>query len=299
MASLKKPGYSDNTPLKQQHLADIAGAHWNIVAKILRKNHDWASQCYLCIDLNAGPGLYHTGEEGSPLVFGKTAQVRRLPTNILCIEKVAETYARLKQVCDAHYTPVTGLSPRYNLGYPLGELQIYHGDSFLVLPDIVNAYRQVAKKIYGMAYSDPNGHLREQIPGLKVLAQAFPRLDLVCHASATIVKRCFASPRHAQYDQRLSDLVMSIGKRYWLVREPFGPQGWTFLIGTNWTDFPEFKKLHIYDVRSQEGLDILDTLSYSSRERLVPREKKRPSLSRIVLTKNISVIQGSLGFDDK
>lgn len=60
-----------------------------------------------------------------------------------------------------------------------------------------------------------------------------------------------------------------IPKKYWLVRNALknSTWQWTFLLGTNWTDFPEFKKIDMVKLDSSKGQSFFEKLNLTSKER--------------------------------
>lgn len=57
-----------------------------------------------------------------------------------------------------------------------------------------------------------------------------------------------------------------IGKKAWLIREPFGKHQWSFILGVNWEEFPEFKKIGFHKTSSTQGQNILNRINYTAKE---------------------------------
>jgi hypothetical protein len=121
------------------------------------------------------------------------------------------------------------------------------------------------KSHYGLIYSDENGAL----PPFALLgdyARHLPHLDILIHVAATPIKRQRLSPNHP-LSERLDELMATIAKEQWIVRQPYGHHQWSFLIGTNWDAFPRFKRQGFWPVSSPEGARILRILSWTTQER--------------------------------
>ena len=76
------------------------------------------------------------------------------------------------------------------------------------------------------------------------------------------------SPKHL--DKRtLEERLQFIPKKYWLIRNALKNNSWqwTFLLGTNWTDFPEFKKIDMVKLDSSKGQAFFEKLNLTSKER--------------------------------
>ena len=58
-----------------------------------------------------------------------------------------------------------------------------------------------------------------------------------------------------------------VGKKQWLIREPIGKHQWTFMLGTNWKKFPEWKKEGFYRIDTEEGQRVFRRLNWTAGER--------------------------------
>lgn len=257
-------GISGNSPLKQQNYRTILTAQMHMVLAMMRR-HTWICPRYLHIDLNAGPGQYSDGMLGSPLIAADICQQLSIAFSSWCIEKEAATYAHLLQGFQARYPE------KHASLFTVSEharFRLVHDDAAHALSCLMHVIEGHPRwnnlnAIYGMIYTDHNG-----LPNFPLLAQCaewFARVDILMHVPATVIKRCFYSPAN-QLDKRLNDLMNGIKKDYWLVREPHNHFQWTFVLGTNWDDFPEFAKIGLYRTDSQRGRSILKKLSLNAKD---------------------------------
>ena len=249
-------GFSDYTYFKQLHLGAILQTHMRICQAIFVKR-EWPDKTYHYFDLNAGPGLYaHNGLiiKGSPLIFTETLLSVGLKCQAHFFEIRDEFRTQLFQNL-AQYTT----KAKFSISL--------HGDHNQFLPcyfDPPNVLRP--KKRYGLIYADPAG----SIPPFELLSRFFEgksytQLDVLIYISPTNLKRQLKSPS-CPVQKRLEDYLRLIPKRYWIVREPYGQHQWTFLIGTNWTDFPVFERLGFCRWDSPKGKEIFAKLNYTNEE---------------------------------
>lgn len=141
------------------------------------------------------------------------------------------------------------------------DILVFHGDHNEVLPKL---YTKSKLQRFGLIYNDPSGTL----PSFEVLsdfARFFPKVDILIYVSAANIKRMRKSTR-VNHELTLTECTISIGKRHWLIREPIGRHQWTFLLGTNWKNFPKYKKIGFYHTLSQQGGKIITKLNYTSEE---------------------------------
>lgn len=253
-------GFSDYTYFKQLHLGAIFQTHMHICMGVFKKNKnaDWLTRTYHYFDLHAGPGLYtHNGViiKGSPIIFAET---------LLSV-------GGLK--CQAHFFEIDNdLRTRLlqNLAHYTTKAEFYislHGDHHHFLPcyfDPPDALRP--RKRYGLIYADPAGSM----PPFELLSRFFEgksytQMDVLIYIAPTNLKRQLNSPR-CPVQMRLEDYLKLIPKRHWIIREPYGRHQWTFLIGTNWTDFPVFERLGFYRWDSPKGKEIFAKLNYTNEE---------------------------------
>ena len=84
-------------------------------------------------------------------------------------------------------------------------------------------------------------------------------MDFMMTYAATSHKRQIKA-KACSATERLPGLLSKIKKKFWLIREPTGKHQWTFLIGTNWADFPRWNKKGFYGITTKRGQEIYRTI---------------------------------------
>lgn len=140
--------------------------------------------------------------------------------------------------------------------------EVYHGDFADVLPSLVNALPD--RRHNGAVFIDPNGI----IPSLDVLQRLFKTnklngVDVILNVGATTYKRCSGAGHDTP---TLEDTIASFSKRHWIVREPYGRNQWTFLIGSNWDGFPTWEKRGFHRIESEHGEALIWKLTHTNGE---------------------------------
>lgn len=244
-------GQGDHTQQKQDDFQDLLSLHIKIVDGITSKPGNAWQRYYTYIDMNAGPGLYN-GIVGSPILFLSQIERTSIPYLATLIEE---------EQCNA-----TELNGRVA---PLGS----RGTVKVVNDNHDHALRNGAapvKSTYGMIYHDPNG----TVPNFDLLAElsrkpAFQRIDFVVYLSATNIKRVRRFEQATGRDAKvklLTDYMKSIDKSTWVIRKPVGRHQWTFAMGSNWVNLPDWKKRGFYRIDTPEGKSMLERLTYTDGE---------------------------------
>lgn len=232
-------GESEETRYKLEQLRGLIKMHVGICA-----GQAWCRD-YRYIDMNAGPGIMDVSKQsGSPLIFLETAShAPSLPYHALMVEK------------DAGY--VDQLRERVRL-FP--HVTVAHGDHAAIVPTYVSG---LSGKPTGLIFHDPKG-----VPSFETLAQVTrmaqaQRMDILIYMSATNLKRPNGwKARRGRPDTTLKEGIGTIGKTTWLIRRPRTNKCWTFIIGSNWTDFPTWKRAGFVRLDSAEGQAILEQLTW-------------------------------------
>ena len=270
-----KVGYSENTPLKQQHFGVIMQTICGVIRSIIRK-HAYAVPWCAYIDLNAGLGyyddevyhdLFQKGLLGSPLIALQAARAQQVllhgflvdqdPGAIASLMQALVTYGGLHRQ-EATQPAVFADSPQ------TAHLCVCPGASASYLPLILSCLRwwEDSGRLYGVIYSDVNGG---SVPfgELAAYSHAAPLVDILLHLSGTHRKRV-----HSVHHNRppLVEMVPTIKKDFWYVRRPYNREQWTFLLGTNWDQFPRFERQGFVRADSPEGRAIMHRLSYPQGE---------------------------------
>ena len=228
---MRKPGVSEETRYKLHTFAGIVQMHTSICSRMQAP--------YWYFDLNAGYG------DGSPARAYPHLVTSPLDWTMVLCEHNPDTFNRLADVWSVH-------DPRI----------ILHN------ADNTSVARAYAKRVHGgngIVFHDPNGVDDFNIDALRVFQSS--RLDLVVYYSAAAHKRVYHAPRTCKAAPYLIHAILESGiKKYWLVRQPRDKWQWAFIIGTNWSGFPEWRKHGIYQTTSPEGRAIVEKLHYTRKE---------------------------------
>ncbi len=243
-------GMSEATAEKQYVLRMILIAHTKIIGKILARHPLYAYQSYCYYDLNAGWAVHDDGTEGSPSIFAGVLRNSGLPGEACLFENGKKALPMLRRFCEGRTD--------FRL-FPVSNHKL-----LAKVPEVTDE-----KHRYGMVYVDPNGiPMKAPILGEFLQRDYMRKLDVLLHVPAGTNKRvhgCFGET----IAQRLCNYIDSVGRVYWIIREPCGDHGkqWTFLLGTNWDALDDFKRLGFHRITGPEGERILYELSYSDKER--------------------------------
>lgn len=238
--------------------ADFAGLVGGIHVPICRSIRDSKGRPgdppYLYMDLHAGPGrlVDDCGRQfdGSPVIALTALQESGLPYETWHFEKnpaVAKELADLLHAARQANTRVCNVEFEVGVRWWL-ERTLPH------------------KFRYGQVYSDPIG---DPIPvdALNLVAEHSPRVDFLAYVAANNQYKRANGSGHG-HGRRLADDIAAVRKERVLIREPAGAEQYTFILFTNWTVFPEWKRRGFYELRSSgRGRDILDDLNLTKRER--------------------------------
>jgi len=262
-------GYSGHTLEKQQDFQRLATIIFGAISGIVTRYRNVSPRA-IAIDLNAGPGDYPNCL-GSPLIALDAARKFQLPPDLHLCEENQGVAARLREMLEIFGllspTQENGLILRSQDPRDAITVWIWPHSYQTAWPKIVRTIqRRQEGLVYGLIYSDENGS-EPPFALLREAAERLQRVDLIIHVSATNLKRLIGA-RYRSDEVRLSEQMLRLGKRFWLIREPRRQHQWTFLLGTNWDNFPEYTMAGFFDSASPRGRHIIRQLSYSERERL-------------------------------
>jgi len=265
MSDPLKQKQSQYTPEKQYGLRKVLGQWLSIIDCIKFKAcngyytldmREIAKKDILYVDMNSGSG-WNTEVNcvGSPLLFFEEAVKHDFGKDVHFIEKNAES--------------AISLSERLRMA-EFDNFHIWNDDHNNVLPAII----QKNEKRYGLIYHDPNG-----MPSFDLLRNVsespnFRFVDVLIRISGTNYKRIRNGTKAVSSTIRypnLKDQLKSINKKEWIIRdikddEMPDPYQWTFLLGTNWTKYPDWEKQGFYKISSSKGAAILNRVTYTTPE---------------------------------
>lgn len=254
-------GYGEWTRLKNDHFTELIKVHTRICKKISLK-HTFASPSYQYIDFNAGTG-YHPEEEYPTAI----------PTTMHYLNEVGmnghfHLIEMEKDNCN-ELNELWGANPDVN---------IYCGDHNKMYEKVLESipFQRGDKKndidsmlSYGLLYYDPSEfgsggdwHSMRTI-GACSRAPQMSRIDILIYVSANMLKRV----KHLIGGYNLTYWLNSINKEYWIIRKPEGKEQWTFLLGTNWKSYPDFRHIGFHRKDSKEGKSYMEVLTYSEKAR--------------------------------
>jgi three-Cys-motif partner protein len=246
---IQSMGYSKYTPIKQDHFRKFITMHIDLMTKITMRKCAWLDR-YWYFDLTAGAGVYG-GVVGSPIVFAEEALNRpSVNFQLTLIEKDIKSAEILTSLLNTLDLPT-------NIGVKV-ICNDYH--------TAISPYLTPIKAKAGLIYCDPNG----DIPPFDLLSTIFASdkyrmVDCLIYVPATTIKRV-AKAALCQEERVLPVYMAAINKKHWLVREPIGTHQWSFILGTNWVDFPQMKSIGFYAFDSDEGVRIFRKLTLTAKE---------------------------------
>lgn len=251
---------SKNTKLKQIHFKNTLLAHAKITRGIFKRN-EWANPIYHFFDLNAGPGRNpENNEPGSPIIFVDVMEELGIRFDATFFEIEAKNHCALKQNINS-----------INIGNinKISCINEDHSTSFEKYCQFIYS----KKANYGLIYSDQSG----QCPPFDLfknlsLNKSFKYIDFLIYVSATNIKRI---RRSKDENLTLCDMISGINKKHWIIRTPVDRHQWTFLIGTNWNAFPEFKTLGFHNIDSPVGREIIERCNLTDGERKIANESRQ------------------------
>jgi len=243
-------GYSEITEIKQMHFRTILRTQLRIVQAIFKKR-GYPLNTFFYFDINCGPGVYEDEnglQQGSPLIFLEEVQQLDLKYSAVFIDIESENIKTLKS----------------HIPKDFSNIHVFCGDHAELLPQFYNGNRQWH---YGLLYTDPNGIFNPDLLQTFSQQEQHHATDILINCPAAAIKRVKNSPK-CEDCRTLQDRLAIIHKKEWLVRKTLkgSTWQWTFLLGTNWTKFPEFQKIGMVRLNSEEGKSIFDRLNYTAQE---------------------------------
>lgn len=253
---------SAETEPKEDDFRRILGMHVKICKGIHSRQ---GGPPYLYVDCHAGPGCLEyegRGFLGSPLIFQDIATRENLNYEAVHFERDAETAAKL---AEALYVPTSLVDCPDPGTSPIHVESCEEG-----LPKWLAEHGRSSRR-YGLVYSDS---INKEIPYamLNEAASFLSHVDLLAYVGANAYKR----RRGANANRaRLVEHINAVGKRHVLIRRGRTAHQWTFVLWTNWSDFPQLERIGLYRLESEQGQRILDELNLTRPEHF---EKNNQSL---------------------
>lgn len=249
---------SRETEEKERDFRDLLTMHVNICKGILSRN---AAASYLYTDLHAGRGhLRYAGRQfdGSPLIARDILSKSGIRHETLHYEQDATEAAFLIEALLGRSGALFDFAAPAD--YPVC-IEPFQTGFARWLDE-----RGYQPDAYGLIYSDP---IKDEIPHalFNEAAKLLPRVDLLAYVAATQYKRRRggAAIRGVELPY-LADHIDAVDKRHVLIRQHHGTQQWTFLLWTNWADFPKWETRGFYGLKTPQGKRILEQLNFSDRE---------------------------------
>lgn len=254
-------GESAVTPSKQEQFLKILSTHLKIVRGIFAKFQGNVNleKRYFYFDINAGDGTcQETQRCGSAMAFIKKATELEIPYNAFFIDENEDNCRKLKN--EIIKFELEFKRPKNS------SWQVLCGNNEIVLRDLLqDKLRLQAEKRWtqGMLYHDPNGAFNDKLISMFTMHPFMQSIEVLINCHTNILKRTAAIKKIVKSrDQRtLEQRINVIKKKYWFIRSPYGKQAWSFLLGTNWDHFPEFKNDEMFDKDTEKGKIIFDELN--------------------------------------
>ncbi|MGH3499337.1 MAG: HNH endonuclease [Nocardioidaceae bacterium] len=117
---------------------------------------------------------------------------------------------------------------------------------------------------YGLVYSDP---IKDPIPvdTFNQVARHFPRVDLLAYVAANDhYKR--ANANGYGHGRALPEDIAAVNKKIALIREPHTAHQWTFILWSDWTKLPEWRKRGFHRIDEGAGRRILRRVALTKAE---------------------------------
>jgi three-Cys-motif partner protein len=263
MPSVNGFGYGPHSDAKQDDFRSFLSLHIEIVDRIT-EGQEWKRK-YTFIDMNAGPGYFDKKAKkpvtspnddtmtGSPIYFLDEIEKTTIRYRAIFIEREKVNSDNLQQIIDQR---TLRSAPK-----------IANDDHVNFLKNHIMSYTD---KTYGLLYHDPTG----EVPHFDLLAEAsrapaFGYVDFMIYLSANSIKRVRRMQEAMNQEAKvklLTDYLKAIKKKIWIIRKPKGNEQWTFALGSNWDNFPDWKKRGFHRIDSRAGEEILESLTYTDKE---------------------------------
>ena len=277
-------GFSKFTARKIEILASILDMHTQITQAVIKGN-SFARQTYRYIDATSGKGytpndnlitkeilfkppvwfntdLIQDGRLlGSPLVFLTVAESEKITVSYRAdfIEANPVNLDELRHSVQKHSLKNDWDTAR-TVKYHSGQYQE-------IVPKLFDV---IDEREYGLLFVDPSG----DAPDFELISQFArmrPRMEILIYLFATNIKRVYEKT-----GKLLSDYLVEMGKSHWLIAKPIkGDKSQrTFLLGSNWDKFKNYKKIDFMRLDSAEAQSFFPKLNLSTSQRMAEAQPK-------------------------
>lgn len=240
-----------DTSIKQADFRAILAHHIDVCQSIFNgfQNHS----IYRYIDTFGGPGC-PDGINGSPLIFQELAQQKSISYDADIFEMDFNNYSSLKDY----------LNPA---------IKVHFGDGSQLIKSM-----SIGKSQYGLLYCDPPQtpeSFLQSIEIIKYAARHYQKLDLMLYISGRLYK-AHKTFKDLPY---ITEVMDTVDKKHWAIRKLRTGQQWTFLIGTNYIKWADWRKRGLYPIDSPEGRNCLEHLNLTRDE---IKKKIQPPLTGLM-----------------
>lgn len=254
MPNISGMNVSDETPLKHQTFEAIFRMHISVTKKIKGRHSYWldARQPYVYVDLNAGCGEYEVGgrrDRTSGLIAVQNLSRMNPPMDYEAV------------LIDCEPASADALQRHADINFR-NHIRVICGDNRAVMPTVS------LPPAFGLVYSDPNTLMLDlDLLGTLAGRPEFKRVDFLLFLSGANDKRVRLSQGGEPLESRLYQL-----KPNWLIQRPFGKFQKTFLLGSNWDGFKDYRKLNFARVDTPEGREYMERVSMTKAERFLAQQ---------------------------
>lgn len=235
-------GCSEHTIYKQEIFKQIVHANIQMWKSALSNPRHFEGN-YTYVDMNAGPGVVPGFDiNGSPIIALEELEMSGIRYFAHLFENNISSFTELRKTVDNNSSVCV---------YPFPNAEML---------DFVGT-RGKRNRIPGLIYSDENGVVPFDV--LAEFSKYFETMDILIHFSATSIKRV----KHYDGYGSLMENLKLIQRKNVSIQEGQEKHQWSFLYMTNHPKAFEWKKIGLYNLRSERGKEIFDRLNKTKKER--------------------------------
>jgi hypothetical protein len=251
---------SDRTPTKHEHFKKLLGMHVDIVYRTILK-YAWRPSIYQYIDLNAGAGrvVYEDGMQG--ITSGLRAVLK-----LYYMQESVPPLAYRAYLIDNYSPNCDSLRTHWAIK-DNPDVTVYCENNQEAIQRIV-----IPRNSLGLVCSDSNTLMGDLDIFDRLAARSeFDKMDFLIYLSASNYKR----DQHANGREYLLDRLARI-KSHWYVQEPYDKHQKTFLLGSDWDGFKEWRKLKFAPLHSDAGREYMERINLTGKERFLAHQAGLP-----------------------